>query len=384
MSGTLSQEEIDRLMKAASEGEDIPEDLQSIAEESEAIEDEEALDEIEEKEGFIFTERPVLSDFEKDGLGEIGNISMGTASTTLSILLNQEVSITTPFVEVVSWDEILEECEEKCLLIEVNYTKGFEGSSMLIVKENDAKIIADLMMGGDGSNIQEDLTEFHMSAISEAMNQMVGSSATSISSIFDVLVDIAPPNIISSNPEEYNYRKLLNNSKETNYFVKTSFKMVVGDLIDSKVMQLLGLPFALDMFNKLIGKSSQEAKKKEDNNKKDKNKEFVEKEKISSNIELTAFDEVKSSMEGQISGERNIDMLLNVPMEITVELGRTNKLIKDVLNLTTGSILELESFAGEKVDVLVNGKKIALGEVVVVDDCYGVQITDILKPKNRF
>lgn len=384
MSGTLSQEEIDRLMKAASEGEEIPEDLQSIAEESEAIEDEEALDEIEEKESFIFTERPVLSDFEKDGLGEIGNISMGTASTTLSILLNQEVSITTPFVEVVSWDEILEECEEKCLLVEVNYTKGFEGSSMLIVKENDAKIIADLMMGGDGSNIQEDLTEFHMSAISEAMNQMVGSSATSISSIFDVLVDIAPPNIISSNPEEYNYRKLLNNSKETNYFVKTSFKMVVGDLIDSKVMQLLGLPFALDMFNKLIGKSSQEAKKKEDNNKKDKNKEFVEKEKISSNIELTAFDEVKSSMEGQISGERNIDMLLNVPMEITVELGRTNKLIKDVLNLTTGSILELESFAGEKVDVLVNGKKIALGEVVVVDDCYGVQITDILKPKNRF
>jgi flagellar motor switch protein FliN/FliY len=384
MSGTLSQEEIDRLMKAASEGEEIPEDLQSIVEESEAIEDEEALDEIEEKESFIFTERPVLSDFEKDGLGEIGNISMGTASTTLSILLNQEVSITTPFVEVVSWDEILEECEEKCLLIEVNYTKGFEGSSMLIVKENDAKIIADLMMGGDGSNIQEDLTEFHMSAISEAMNQMVGSSATSISSIFDVLVDIAPPNIISSNPEEYNYRKLLNNSKETNYFVKTSFKMVVGDLIDSRVMQLLGLPFALDMFNKLIGKSSQEAKKKEDNNKKDKNKEFAEKEKISSNIELTAFDEVKSSMEGQISGERNIDMLLNVPMEITVELGRTNKLIKDVLNLTTGSILELESFAGEKVDVLVNGKKIALGEVVVVDDCYGVQITDILKPKNRF
>src|SRR6056297_172845 len=242
MSGHLSQEEIDKLMQESNDN--------SSSEETESMEEvEEVADNTVDT--YENMERPVLTDFEEDGLGEIGNISMGTASTTLNILLNQEVSITTPEVTVVDWEEAVNPSDEDFIIIEVNYTEGFEGSSILLINKSDATIIADLMMGGDGTNVDDDLNDFHISAISEAMNQMVGTSATSMSQIFDITVDIAPPNVIVEKPKNYNYKELFENSP-TPYFVKTSFRLVVGDLIDSRIMQLLGLPFALDMFNTLI------------------------------------------------------------------------------------------------------------------------------------
>src|SRR6056297_1905929 len=242
MSGHLSQEEIDKMMQESNEN-------NSSVEVEESQEVEEVTDNTENP--YESMDRPVLTDFEIDGLGEIGNISMGTASTTLNILLNQEVSITTPEVTVVDWEEAVNPSDQDFIIIEVNYTEGFEGSSVLLIKKDDAKIIADLMMGGDGTNVDDELNDFHLSAISEAMNQMVGTSATSMSKIFDITVDIAPPKVIIEKPKDYNYKEIFENSP-TPYFVKTSFRIVIGDLIDSRIMQLLGLPFALDMFNTLI------------------------------------------------------------------------------------------------------------------------------------
>src|SRR6056297_4311769 len=203
MSGHLSQEEIDKLMQESKEnGGSI--DEESMAKNSEdsqeeSLDDKSSVDEKVESE--VSIERPILTDFEKDGLGEIGNISMGTASTTLNLLLNQEVNITTPEVEVVDWEEAVNPNDKDFIIIEVNYTEGFQGSSILIVQKSDAQIIADLMMGGDGKDVDDELNDFHISAISEAMNQMVGSSATSMSQIFDITVDIAPPNVIIEKPK---------------------------------------------------------------------------------------------------------------------------------------------------------------------------------------
>lgn len=376
MSGHLSQEEIDRLMQESKEEDNSSED-QNLADNSEEILEEDTKDEVGDS--YENMERPVLTDFEKDGLGEIGNISMGTASTTLNILLNQEVNITTPEVEVVNWEEAVNPNDKDFIIIEVNYTEGFQGSSILLVKKEDAKIIADLMMGGDGTDVDEDLNDFHISAISEAMNQMVGTSATSMSQIFDITVDIAPPNVIIEKPKNYNYKELFENS-ETPYFVKTSFRMVVGELIDSKIMQLLGLPFALDMFNTLINEEDEESKTETVVETKD-SEPVVEEE-----IKVEQKEELEEPRSSNVFGKesKNIDLLLNVPMDVTVELGRTNRKIKDVLNLGPGSVIELDNFAGEKVDILVNGKKIALGEVVVVDESYGVRVTDIIKARNRF
>lgn len=128
----------------------------------------------------------MLNEEEKDALGEIGNISMGTSATTLYALLGQKVSITTPRVEETTWDEISRMFQEPYIAIKVQYTQGLMGYNLLILKEEDAKVITDLMMGGDGQgNVEATLNDLHLSAISEAMNQMVGSACTSLSSMFE-------------------------------------------------------------------------------------------------------------------------------------------------------------------------------------------------------
>jgi flagellar motor switch protein FliN/FliY len=165
--GILSQEEIDALLK----GESPPDAASSYSE-----------------------PQTDLSDFEKDTIGEIGNISMGTSATTLSTLLKKKVSITTPSVLMTTASQLQSEYPLPYVIIEVRYTEGIDGTNMLIIREEDASVIADLMMGGDGS-ASGSLDEIKISAAGEAMNQMMGSATTSLSSMFNKRIDIAPPEV---------------------------------------------------------------------------------------------------------------------------------------------------------------------------------------------
>ena len=189
----------------------------------------------------------VLSDEEKDAIGEISNISMGTAATTLSTLVNRKVMITTPVVSYATWEEISTDYKRPCVFVQISYKEGLEGNNILILEEHDVKVITDLMMGGNGLEVSGELSELHLSAISEAMNQMMGSSATSISSMLSKKVDISPPvaNLVDLNgnisiddlPEFLNGR-----------FVKVSFRMEIEGLIDSQIMQLYPFEFARDLY----------------------------------------------------------------------------------------------------------------------------------------
>ena len=174
-----------------------------------------------------------LSSQEKDALGEIGNISMGTSATTLFNLLNQKVTITTPVVTVTTWDDLSKDYHEQLVGVRVLYTVGLEGYNMLVIKEKDVKVITDLMMGGEGIVTDEELSELHFSTISEAMNQMVGSAATSMSSLFNKRIDISPPQSFKLNLIMRNHQMILKSDQ-----IKIVFKMEVGDLIDSEIMQL--------------------------------------------------------------------------------------------------------------------------------------------------
>ncbi|NLL05585.1 MAG: flagellar motor switch phosphatase FliY, partial [Clostridiaceae bacterium] len=185
---------------------------------------------------------------EVDALGEIGNISMGTSATTLYALLGQKVMITTPQVSVCSWEELSEEFNKTYVAVKVEYTEGLNGANLLVLKENDAKVITDLMMGGDGSNIAGELTDLHLSAIGEAMNQMIGSAATSMSSIFDKKVDISPPKAFGMTFKENPDMVIQPGDR----LVKIAFKMEVGELIDSQIMQLIPLNFAKILVENLI------------------------------------------------------------------------------------------------------------------------------------
>lgn len=338
-----------------------------------------------------------LSDIEKDALGEIGNISMGTAATTLSVLLGRRVSITTPKVSISTLNEIKRQYPLPYLVIEVGYTQGLLGTNILAVREQDALIIADLMMGGEGTNPPTELNELYMSAVTESMNQMMGSTATSISTMFKKKVDIAPPKVnlldFAVDPD------ITSIASGDDQLVRVSFRMEVEDLIDSELMQILPIKVAREMVENLLNVVQQPAPAAAAQPASPKPVEVPQpapapayaaapsapqpKQQPAQNVAVQPVQFAPLKPAAIPGVDTNIGLILDVPLQITVELGRTRKLIRDILELTPGSVVELDKLAGEPVDILVNGKLIAKGEVVVIDENFGVRITDIITPMER-
>lgn len=329
-----------------------------------------------------------------DTLGEIGNISMGTAATTLYEILGKRVDITTPKVSVTTMRKMAETYTIPYVAIEVKYLSGVEGFSFLVLKMVDALVIADLLMGGDGLNPGEELDEIRLSALSETMNQMIGSSATSMSEMLGVSVTIAPPKLFEVRFADAKLDNILADDE----IVKISFKMVVEDLINSEIMQIMPKDFAIKFAGKLLdpGEESNddtlseteevkvEAKTDREEVKKEKTAKKQPAAKVNvSSLDLKSFDdEIKGNKNEEIDLGDNMDLLMDVPLPITIELGRSKKMIKEILELNEGSVVVLDRFAGDLVDVVVNGKLIAKGEVVVVDENYGVRITEVLSKKS--
>lgn len=178
---------------------------------------------------------------EADVIGEISNISIGSSATAMNLMLGQPITITTPNVTLAHKNDILDDYENSCILVRVQYTEGLFGTNMLVLKDDDAMIITDLMMGngGTGEYSRGDITPLHISAVSEAMNQMTASSATAMSKMFQKKIDISPPSVQQIVVEEF----VFSDEIRDDLFVKINFKMRIGKLIDSTIMQLY--PFDL-------------------------------------------------------------------------------------------------------------------------------------------
>ncbi len=339
---------------------------------------------------------------EADAIGEIGNISMGTAATTLFTLLNKKVTITTPQVSETTMEKLSHEFLDPSVLINITYKVGIEGVNFLILHEKDVKIITDLMMGGDGTNVSGELNDLHLSAIGEAMNQMIGSSSTSLSEMLGKKIDISPPEAYHEMISELDYTQF--GVASTDRVVKIAFRMTVGDLIDSEIMQVLPLEVAKQMVSTIVSgskKQVEESASKQPAEKpvekapeksvsapqqqsqpqyyyEEERKTSVSNERVNAlPLELENFD----SNSPQMYYNNDIDLIRDVPLEITVELGRTGRKINDILDFGVGTVIELDRLVGEPLDILANGKRIAKGEVVVVDENYGIRITDIIIPK---
>ena len=337
-----------------------------------------------------------LSDIEKDALGEIGNISMGSAATTLSVLLGRRVSITTPRVSVVSMEEIKGQYPLPYVVIEVGYTHGILGTNVLAIREQDALIISDLMMGGDGTNPPTELNELYLSAVSEAMNQMMGGVATSMSTMFRKKIDIAPPSI---NLIDFAVASNITNAVSSDeHIVSIAFRMEVEDLIDSEIMQILPINVAKEMVDNLMNSMQPAAVEPPAPAKpaaapvQQQAQPQMQQQQVAMQVQKAQPVQHVNVQPVQFAPlvqqtipvvDSNISLIMDVPLQVTVELGRTRKLIRDILELSPGSVIELDKLAGEAVDILVNGKLIAKGEVVVIDDNFGVRITDIVSPLER-
>lgn len=418
--GMLSQDEIDALLRGTVNTDNM---------------DNGAVQSTEEEES--------LSLMEKDILGEIGNISFGSSATALSTLLNQKVDITTPSVSVILKSKLRDEFPHPYVSIQVSYTDGFSGDNLLVIEQKDAAIIADLMLGGDGHISSELLGEIQLSAVQEAMNQMMGSAATSMSTIFNKRVDISPPTIDVLDLRQGAGTEVIPND---DVLVKISFRLKIGDLIDSNIMQLLPIEFAKSLAGALLNPISDEKETAGGQNMNaaplQQDKPRIQEEPTQSNNRnnmgnqsnvntpmqnpslqqepLNMNHQPHSSQEefrrtsgaqhlgsGYTANEgtqpmiqpavfsnfeshplheteaRNLEMLLDIPLQVTVELGRTKRSVKEILSLTQGSIIELDKLAGEPVDIYVNNRLIAKGEVVVIDENFGVRVTDIISKSDR-
>ena len=455
MDGTMSQEEINALLNNPSGTDENPENT--------------------------------LTEQEKDAIGEISNISMGTAATTLFSLVNRKVEISTPVVAFANWSDICDAYEKQCVFIRIAYTVGLDGSNILVLKEHDVKVITDLMMGGDGTNTDGELGELHLSAISEAMNQMMGSAATSLSTLLQTVIDISPPEASLFDLTE------VKDGKEISpflggTFVKIAFRMQIDDLVDSSIMQLYPIDFARKLVETFINTQMGSLEESNDqaatqpesipapaaapqnnagqmnagaNNMTQMNMQQPDPMAMNHmngmnqmgnigmqqmngmgmmnqmggmgmnqmpgmdmnsmnqmgmngmpqmgmqqmgnmgmqqmngmgmmnqmgnmgmpqqnvNVQPAQFQSFSNDSVG-LSGQENIGLIKDVPLEVTVELGRTKKSISEILEFSPGTIIELDRIAGEPIDVLVNGKFVAKGEVVVIEESFGVRITEIIK-----
>ncbi|KJR47777.1 Flagellar motor switch protein FliN [Desulfosporosinus sp. I2] len=393
--GMLSQEEIDALLRGTLET-----DLETPPESAPEISPSEDL----------------LNEIEQDTLGEIANISMGTAATTLSQLLGKKVDITTPKVDLTTSAQIRQDYPIPSVICDVKYKAGIEGSNLLILSQRDGSVIVDLMMGGDGKNPSEGLSELQISGISEAMNQMMGSAATSMSTMFNAMVDITPPNLVLNDMSSG--RDVIQDFlSPDDTLVRISFRMVVEDVIDSTLVQVIPLSVAKGMVDKLMGAMSggtsaaptaQPAAAVQpktttvayqtppplqqpvyDAPPYSAPTEYPSYGVVQPNSQARMQTPVQPAQFGtlqpgpQMIQPDNLSLILDVPLQISVELGRAKKTIKEILEMGPGSVVELDRLAGESVDMIVNGKLIAKCEVVVVNETFGIRITDIVHPIER-
>ena len=362
-----------------------------------------------------------LSAMECDAIGEVANISMGSSATTLYSLVNRKVNITTPTVTLATWENVIADYEKPCVFIQIKYTVGLDGSNILVLKQHDVLVITDLMMGGDGQNVEDtELGELHLSAISEAMNQMMGASATSLSTMLGKMIDISPPEA-----SQVDFTEGKDGSEIAEFlggtFAKIAFRMQIDDLVDSTIMQLYPLDFAKELCNVFLNSQTDSAPAPSPSPA-PAPEPVVPQTPVTpvapmpdmsaaqpppqmmdpmagygqpmpqmyaqpmmyaqpvppTNYMPAQFQNLAPNMAGVPGGE-NIGLIMDVPLEVTVELGRTSKSISEILDFAPGTILELDKIAGEPVDVLVNGKFVAKGEVVVIEESFGVRVTEIIK-----
>ncbi|MCI8773363.1 MAG: flagellar motor switch phosphatase FliY [Lachnospiraceae bacterium] len=401
MDGMLSQDEINALLNGGgnSASDDSSADTASAGDTS--VIDEE-----------------LISDIEKDAIGEVANISMGSSATTLFSLVNQKVNITTPVVSLAKWGNVLSEYERPCVFIQIKYTVGLDGSNILILKEHDVKVITDLMMGGDGSNTDGELGELHLSAISEAMNQMMGSAATSLSTMLGKMIDISPPEASLVDLTEFKEGGEIAEFL-AGTFVKIAFRMQISELVDSTIMQLYPIEFAKELCSTFLGAQMGDAPAPAPEPAPAPAAPQMDMNQMQAGMPQMDMSQMQMGMPQMQMGmpqmqmgmpqmmpqmqmqpnmsiqpaqfqnfagafnpmqpQENIDLIKDVPLEVTVELGRTAKSISDILDFAPGTIIELDKIAGEPIDVLVNGKFVAKGEVVVIEESFGVRVTEIIK-----
>ena len=384
-----------------------------------------------------------FSSYEIDAVGEILNISMGAAATAVSELLNAKVWITTPKVSVVEASRLNYDRLEPAICVKIEYIKGLSGSNLMILKEDDVQLILNQLMGKPPVISPDfEFDELNISAVSEVMNQMMGASSTALSDFLGMSIDISTPTpyILS----EINIADL-QNYEQTDMVAAINFDLTIDGVIKSEFISVLDINLAATLADRVLGgAASAEAPAPEPQTTPAPTPAPSPVEQVAPapspipqampaqqpvqptapmptpqpmpdmyaqqgyygypgqpnpamyaqpvqpmmqpqpavnyrNAQLAQFENFEAPLGTE--QKENLQLLMDVPLQISVEIGSTRKKIKDILEFSQGTIIELERQAGAPVDVMVNGNLIARGDVVVIDDNFAVRITEIVKSK---
>ena len=377
-----------------------------------------------------------ISEMEKDALGEIMNISMGSAATAASELLNAKVWITTPQVEVCKLKDVQIERLEPAICVKIEYIKGLTGSNLMVLRQDDVQLILDQLMGMPLVVSKDfEFDELNISAVSEVMNQMMGASATALSDFLGVSIDISTPTPYILDKTSLSEVQEFNSDDEV---VAINFDLTIDGVIKSEFKSIMSVELAKYIAGKMLGEklgntadaapqpapaAPQPAPAQQPVQTPPPVQQqappmqqpmmqpgmmpgqgmmpnpamgygypsqygygyppqygYAQPQPMNvQNVQLGSFDPPEINLTGE--QKDNLQLLMGVPLEITVEIGSAKRKVKDILEFTQGTIIELERQAGAPVDVVVNGNLIAKGDVVVIDDNFAVRITEIIKSK---
>ena len=368
----------------------------------------------------------LFSSMETDAIGEILNISLGSSATSVSELLGQPVNITTPEVKVIKPVEFDFQTYEPAIAVEINYVSGLSGKNILILKESDVKVIVGLLLQTDFSDQEFVMDEMNVGAICEVMNQMMGASATALSQFLNRSINISPPNSFSIDDSDQFKKKYFSGDED---IVTVYFHLMISDRVNSEFINVMPVDLAKELIANFGLDSMQNSAPAEP-------APAAQEPAPAAPAPVTpapapaapapaaqvpapaapapaapapapaapapvapapapaapapaaqyqnynvsqavypSFDKESSKLTS--AETKNLGMIMSVPLQIAVEIGRTHRQIRDILDFSVGTIVELDKQAGSQVDVYVNGKAIAKGNVVVVDDYYGVRITEV-------
>ncbi len=433
-----------------------------------------------------------FGEVEKDAVGEIMNITMGSAATAVSNMLSAKVWITTPTVEVVRTGELEFPQLEPSIMVRIKYIAGVSGQNVLILKQDDVQLILNQLMGLP-LEVTDDFVfdEMNISAVSEVMNQMMGSSATALSELINTPVDISTPEaIVQADEGKTSAQMALYDIAEEDYVVTVKFDLTIDGVIKSEFFSILTIELAKEMADKMMqGYTSaamdlldasfeEEAADTSGSSSSSSGSGVMSQEEIAAmlagmdtqapaptpaaapaqpappapqqqpqqqvaqaapvtqqpypqqmpqgmppqgypaydpnmmgqnpymqqgygqypppqygypqgqpqnqaNIQPVQLQSFSGYSNTNISQEQNdnLKLLMGVPLDVSVEIGSTTKKVKEILDFTQGTIIELERQAGAPVDIVVNGNLVAKGDVVVIDDNFAVRITEIMKSK---
>lgn len=358
---------------------------------------------------------------EIDGIGEILNISLGSSATAMSDMLGRKVTITTPNVKVRSYDEFEISEVEPAVGVEITYVTGLSGNNLLLLRKDDVRKILEILMYTEIDPETFELDELSLSAVCELMNQMMGASATALADVIGTMVNISTPVAFEvEDPEAFKEKYFSTNEP----MVEVYFNIEIEDTFSSKFITML----SIELCKKLISSFGFMENDKIDEQG---NQEAAKTENVMNAVAADAANAPVNPSPAQPVSQQpqqpqmqmqqgmpmqgypqqmyaqpqytrdprlinvqpvyqnyevtpaeagtNLDLIMKVPLQVSVEIGRTKKLVKEILELGQGSLVVLDKLAGDQVDVYVNGQCIAKGDVVVVDDNFGVRITEVIK-----